>query len=124
RCAAVWSTRRTRRIRHRCRYRAGVRATLSDKCVTGSGRGNPVRILVINRIAGFTTIRCRGTFVATPAGTHPMTTSAVRTTSVAQEHRLQELIAQLHAKHVPLTAGQVATYIPELGKANPEHFGI
>jgi glutaminase len=53
-----------------------------------------------------------------------MTTSAVRTTSVAQEHRLQELINQLHAKHVPLTAGQVATYIPELGKANPEHFGI
>ena len=53
-----------------------------------------------------------------------MTPSAVRTTSVAQEHRLQELIDQLHATHVPLTAGQVATYIPELGKANPEHFGI
>jgi len=57
-------------------------------------------------------------------GIHPMTPSAVRTTSVAQEHRLQELIDQLHAKHVPLSAGQVASYIPELGKANPEHFGI
>src|SRR6187431_1693462 len=53
-----------------------------------------------------------------------MTISAVRTTSVAIEHQLQELIDQLHAKHVSLTAGQVATYIPELGKANPEHFGI
>jgi glutaminase len=57
-------------------------------------------------------------------GIHPMTPSAVRTTSVAQEHRLQELIDQLHAKHVPLSAGQVATYIPELAKADPADFGI
>jgi len=53
-----------------------------------------------------------------------MTTTAVRTTSLAQDHRLQELIGELHTRHVPLTAGQVATYIPELGRANPEHFGI
>ena len=66
----------------------------------------------------------QGNAHCTARGIEPMTTSAVKTTSVAIEHRLQELIDQLHAKHVPLTAGQVATYIPELGKANPEHFGI
>ena len=66
----------------------------------------------------------RGNAHCTARDIDPMTTSAVRTTSVAIEHQLQELIDQLHAKHVPLTAGQVATYIPELGKANPEHFGI
>ena len=56
---------------------------------------------------------------------HPfMTTTAVRTTSLAQDHRLQELIDELHGKYVPLSAGQLATYIPELSKANPEHFGI
>jgi glutaminase len=53
-----------------------------------------------------------------------MTISAVRTTTVAEDHRLQELITELHAKHQPLSTGQVATYIPELGNANPEHFGI
>src|SRR5690349_7650062 len=31
---------------------------------------------------------------------------------------------ELHAKYSPLTDGQVATYIPELAKANPEWFGI
>jgi glutaminase len=53
-----------------------------------------------------------------------MTISAARATSVAQDHRLQELISELHAKHVPTTDGHVATYIPELGKANPDHFAI
>ena len=53
-----------------------------------------------------------------------MTTSALKATTVAQDHRLQELITELHTKHQPLASGQVATYIPELGKANPDHFGI
>ena len=53
-----------------------------------------------------------------------MTTSAVRATSVAQDHRLHELISELHARHVSMTDGHVATYIPELGKANPDHFAI
>jgi len=53
-----------------------------------------------------------------------MTTSRARTTSVAQDHRLQELINELHAKHEPLTAGHVATYILELRRANPDDFGI
>jgi glutaminase len=39
-------------------------------------------------------------------------------------HELQTLIDDLHAKYLPATDGQVATYIPELGHANPEHFGI
>jgi glutaminase len=53
-----------------------------------------------------------------------MTTSALKATTVAQDHRLQELITELHAKHQPLATGHVATYIPELGNAAPEHFGI
>jgi glutaminase len=53
-----------------------------------------------------------------------MTTSAARATSIAQDHRLHELITDLHGTHAPLTDGHVATYIPELGKANPDHFGV
>src|SRR5262252_7567173 len=30
----------------------------------------------------------------------------------------------LHAEYAPLTEGQVATYIPELARANPDWFGI
>jgi glutaminase len=43
---------------------------------------------------------------------------------VAPPHELQALIDSLHAKYVSDHSGQVATYIPELGKANPDHFGI
>ncbi|MBF7728760.1 glutaminase A [Pseudomonas sp. N040] len=37
---------------------------------------------------------------------------------------LQPLIDQMYAKHLPHNAGEVASYIPELGKANPNDFGI
>ena len=39
-------------------------------------------------------------------------------------HELHTAIDDAYARFQPLTDGQVATYIPELGKANPEHFGI
>ncbi|MGH9256456.1 MAG: glutaminase A [Vicinamibacterales bacterium] len=39
-------------------------------------------------------------------------------------HELQLLIDTLFDEYRPLADGEVATYIPELGKANPEHFGI
>src|SRR5215207_901114 len=42
----------------------------------------------------------------------------------APARELQTLIDTLHAKYASNHSGQVATYIPELGKANPEHFGI
>src|SRR5262245_21685581 len=42
----------------------------------------------------------------------------------AEKHELQAAIEVLHCRFLPETHGQVATYIPELGKANPEHFGI
>jgi glutaminase len=42
----------------------------------------------------------------------------------ANPHDLQRLIDQLHEEYTPLSDGEVATYIPELGKADPEHFGI
>jgi glutaminase len=37
---------------------------------------------------------------------------------------LQELVDGLHKKYSPRNDGEVATYIPELGKADPEDFGI
>jgi glutaminase len=40
------------------------------------------------------------------------------------KHELQETIEDLHLKYRTLTAGHVATYIPELGKANPEDFAV
>ena len=39
-------------------------------------------------------------------------------------HELQSLIDNLHVEYKSLTEGEVATYIPELGRANPEHFGV
>src|SRR6187455_1100841 len=42
----------------------------------------------------------------------------------APAHELQILIDSLHSKYKANHAGEVATYIPELGKANPDHFGI
>jgi glutaminase len=40
------------------------------------------------------------------------------------KHELQLAIEELHATYQPLNTGQVATYIPELCRAGPEHFGI
>jgi glutaminase len=37
---------------------------------------------------------------------------------------LQDLIEGLHHKYTPDNDGEVATYIPELGKADPDDFGI
>jgi glutaminase len=39
-------------------------------------------------------------------------------------HELHTAIDDAYARYQPLTDGQIATYIPELGKANPELFGI
>ena len=39
-------------------------------------------------------------------------------------HEVQALVEALHARYQSLTEGEVATYIPELAKANPEDFGI
>src|SRR5215471_9026502 len=41
-----------------------------------------------------------------------------------EKHELQHLIEHLYDKYVPVNDGQIATYIPELGKANPDDFGI
>lgn len=40
------------------------------------------------------------------------------------KHELQVVIEELHDRYKPLDEGEVATYIPELGKADPEAFGI
>jgi glutaminase len=41
-----------------------------------------------------------------------------------EKHELQNAIESLHEKYRVLDEGELATYIPELGKANPEDFGI
>jgi glutaminase len=43
---------------------------------------------------------------------------------VAPPHELQALVTSLHTKYALNITGEVATYIPELGKANPDHFGV
>ena len=45
-------------------------------------------------------------------------------TQTATGHELQTLIDDLHARHLPSTDGQVATYIPELAKVDPDKFGV
>ncbi len=44
--------------------------------------------------------------------------------TTTQGHELQLLVDALHAKYLPLTDGSVATYIPELSRANPDDFGV
>ena len=39
-------------------------------------------------------------------------------------HEMQLLVDRVHSKYRPLSDGDVATYIPELGKANPDDFGV
>jgi glutaminase len=41
-----------------------------------------------------------------------------------ERHEVQVLIEDLHRDYHSHNEGHVATYIPELGKANPDHFGI
>ncbi len=47
-----------------------------------------------------------------------------RATATAIRSPIQTQLEDLHARYAGLTAGEVATYIPELAKANPAWFGI
>ena len=55
-----------------------------------------------------------GRFVAAPFAMSPP----------VEQHELQTVIDHLHRKYVPLHDGHVATYIPELRKADPDDFGV
>src|SRR5262245_66204648 len=39
-------------------------------------------------------------------------------------HELQRAIEDLYARYRPTSHGEIATYIPELSKADPDDFGI
>jgi len=41
-----------------------------------------------------------------------------------QASQIQEIVDSIYEKYKNVDDGEVATYIPELGKANPKHFGI
>ena len=45
-------------------------------------------------------------------------------TAVPTTSPIQDYLQELHARHAGVKDGNVATYIPELAKANPETFGI
>src|SRR5204862_2141833 len=45
-------------------------------------------------------------------------------TDATEKHELQTAVEVLHERLGTCTSSQVATYIPELGKANPDDFGI
>ena len=38
--------------------------------------------------------------------------------------QVEQIVQDIYEKYRDVTKGEVATYIPELGKANPDHFGI
>lgn len=42
----------------------------------------------------------------------------------AQTSPIDDYLKEIHHRHAELKEGQVATYIPELAKANPDWFGI
>jgi glutaminase len=46
-------------------------------------------------------------------------------TDISASHQeIQALVDELRARYAPLDDGEVATYIPELSKANPDEFGV
>ena len=44
--------------------------------------------------------------------------------AITPRHEVQTLVDTVYEKIRPLAGGEVATYIPELGKANPDDFGV
>ena len=44
--------------------------------------------------------------------------------SVSTHSHIQEIIQDVYEKYKDIDEGEVATYIPELAKADPDHFGI
>src|SRR5260370_8301336 len=43
---------------------------------------------------------------------------------MSSKSEIQEIVERVYDKYKSVNEGSVATYIPELAKANPEHFGI
>ncbi|MEQ1756727.1 MAG: glutaminase A [Vicinamibacterales bacterium] len=41
-----------------------------------------------------------------------------------EQHEMQAVVDAVYEKYRPLSDGEVATYIPELSKANPDDFGV
>ena len=58
---------------------------------------------------------------APPSSRMPRASAALRE---ASERDLQAAIQEIHAHYRTSDDGEVATYIPELSKANPDHFGV
>ena len=52
------------------------------------------------------------------------TSTSLNGATSSQVWRIQEIVDTIHEKYKNVDEGQVATYIPELGKADPKHFAI
>ena len=50
--------------------------------------------------------------------------NSTKTEPIPRTPQIQEIIDGVYEKFKNVDEGEVATYIPELGKANPKHFGI
>jgi glutaminase len=44
--------------------------------------------------------------------------------SMSDLSHIEDIVQRIHRKYKNIDEGEVATYIPELAKANPDHFGI
>jgi hypothetical protein len=76
------------------------------------------QVIIIASVAGSVALLLFcfvGNLIATK---HAMERNALKGVDV------QKIVQEVHAQILPLTAGKVATYIPELGKVPPELFGI
>ena len=60
------------------------------------------------------------------AGTTEQSQKSTSPNGATPDHvlRIQEIVDAIHEKYKNVDDGEVATYIPELGKADPKHFGI
>ena len=95
---------------------------------TGVPRAPAVRsgVRAAVRAAGGSRAGGLGTDVAASgaAARLPESADARMTDTPHEVHSIQRLIERLHARHADLDEGEVATYIPELAKADPRAFGI
>ena len=88
---------------------------VTGRGATASEAGEDVHFITVAGSAALLLFCFVGNLIATK---HAMERNALKGVDV------QKIVQEVHAQILPLTAGKVATYIPELGKVSPELFGI
>ncbi len=67
---------------------------------------------------------CLGSFFLTPALQAATTASTDSTQSIVKIQNIQQTLESIYEKTKTISGGKNADYIPELGKVNPDYFGI